>query len=248
MRYFMDISYHGGDFHGWQSQDNAYTVQQSIEEAFAKILGIKIPITGSGRTDTGVHARQQIAHFDMEKEANPAKLAYQLNAVLPKSVSVNYIAPVTNEAHARFDAVSRKYDYYIHTGKDPFKDGLSYYFKPELRTDLIAEACAILKSEKDFESFSRVKTEVNNFFCDIYEADWQTVPGGYQFTIKANRFLRGMVRAIVGTLIDVGLSKLSVADFALIVRKKDRKAAGAAAPPHGLFLSEVIYPNHIYTR
>ena len=246
MRYFMDISYHGGEFHGWQTQDNAYTVQQSIEEAFAKITGNKIPVTGSGRTDTGVHARQQIAHFNLEKDIDSNKLAYQLNAVLPKTISVNGMRRVHDEAHARFDAISRKYHYYIHTNKDPFKDGLSYYFRPDLRLDLIAQACEILTSEKDFESFSRVKTEVNNFLCDIMEAEWKLVSGGYLFTIQANRFLRGMVRAIVGTLIEVGLTKLSVTDFALIVKQKDRSAAGAAAPPHGLYLSEVIYPDHIY--
>lgn len=246
MRFFMDISYRGSDFHGWQSQKNASTVQETIEQGLRKVLQTKVPIMGSGRTDTGVHAKQQIAHFDLDTPNDIAKLQYQLNAVLPKSVSIQSIVPVQEEAHARFDAERRKYDYYIHNCKDPFKEGLSYYFHQSLDLDAIAQACEVIRNTTDFESFSRVQTEVNHFNCDIYHCQWSTTESGYQFTIEANRFLRGMVRALVGTLIDVGLTKLSVAEFALIVERRNRRAAGAAAPAQGLYLSSVSYPTSIY--
>jgi tRNA pseudouridine38-40 synthase len=242
----MDVCYDGSEFHGWQSQKNAYSVQQAIEEALEKILQKRVAITGSGRTDTGVHAKQQIVHFDLEDKRDLDKLQYQLNAVLPKSVAVKSLKRVKDEAHARFDAVSRKYHYFIHSQKNPFKEGQSFYFHQTLNLEAISEACSILLKTKDFESFSRVKTEVNHFNCDMYECRWDETSEGYLFTVKANRFLRGMVRAIVGTLIDVGLSKLSLEDFALIVEQKDRRAAGAAAPAHGLYLTEVNYPEEIY--
>lgn len=246
MRCFLDVSYDGRDFHGWQSQKNAYSVQQAIEEALEKLLQQKVSVTGSGRTDTGVHALQQIVHLDLEGERDLDKLVYRLNAILPRSIAVKTAKKVQPEAHARFDAISRRYYYYLHQRKDPFKEGRSYYFHRTLDLDAIRSACQLLLETKDFESFSRVQTEVNHFLCDLHECMWEVDENGYVFTVKANRFLRGMVRAIVGTLIEVGLSKLSLADFALIVKQKDRRAAGAAAPAHGLYLSEVNYPEDIY--
>ena len=246
MRCFLDISYDGRDFHGWQSQKNAYSVQQAIEEALEQLLQQKVSITGSGRTDTGVHALQQIVHLDMDGERDLDKFVFQLNAVLPRSIAVKTAKKVKPEAHARFDAISRRYHYYIHRHKDPFKEDRSYYFHRTLNLDAIRSTCQLLLETKDFESFSRVQTEVNHFLCDLHACTWEVNEKGYVFTIKANRFLRGMVRAIVGTLLDVGLSKLSLADFALIVGSKDRRAAGAAAPAHGLYLSEVTYPEDIY--
>lgn len=246
MRYFLDLKYHGGSFHGWQSQKNAITVQQTLEEALMKVTGSPLSITGSGRTDTGVHAQQQVAHVDFPSEIQPDRLGFQLNAVLPESVAIQRIRAVTDVAHARFDADRRRYDYYLHHTKDPFLEGLSYQFHRSLNLEAIKGACDVILQTTDFESFSKVKTEVNHFNCEIYQCEWQPTSHGWQFTIIANRFLRGMVRALVGTLLEVGLSKLSVSDFALIVKQKDRRAAGAAAPPHGLYLSEVTYPKHIY--
>ena len=246
MRYFLDISYRGTDFHGWQTQKNAHSVQETIENALAVVLQSEISIVGSGRTDTGVHARQQVAHFDILMLKDPQELVYKLNALLPKSIAINDCKKVSVSAHARFDAVSRRYLYYINQKKDPFSVGYSYYFTRGLQVEKIREACELLKTWTDFESFSKVKTDVKTFDCNIFDVRWLETTSGYILDISANRFLRGMVRAIVGTLLDVGLGKLSLSDFALIKEQKDRSAAGAAVPPEGLFLVEVKYPESIY--
>jgi tRNA pseudouridine38-40 synthase len=246
MRYFMDISYLGTPYHGWQIQNNAITVQEVLQKALTQLLSEPIDITGSGRTDTGVHAKQQIAHFDTEVPIDVAKLAYRLNSYLPPSIAINNISLVQNQAHARFDASSRQYIYEINRFKSTFKEGLSWYHRGELDLAAINKACAVLIRTSDFESFSRVKTEVNNFNCHLSAATWEATSDGFRFTVSANRFLRGMVRALVGTLMDVGLKKLSADKFALIVEQRDRRAAGAAAPAHGLYLSQVIYPSSIY--
>lgn len=248
MRYFLDISYRGTEFHGWQSQQNAVSVQQTIEEALSKLVGKETPIVGSGRTDTGVHAHQQIAHFDITEAQNEKDLVYKLNAILPFSIAIKNCHPVKDDAHARFDALSRRYHYYIHHQKNPFKTGLSYYFKRELDVDKINLACELIKKRTDFESFSKVHTDVKTFICSITKAAWKPIEGGFLFDIEANRFLRGMVRAIVGTLIEVGLGKLSLAEFDLIGEQKDRSAAGASVPAEGLYLQEVNYPSHIYLK
>jgi len=246
MRVFLDISYNGSTFHGWQLQPNAITIQEIIEDALSKILKDKIRITGSGRTDTGVHAVQQIAHLDLPDEANLEDIQHKLNLMTPRSISINSIRMVVPRAHARFDAINRIYHYHINHMKDPFKDGLSWQCPLKLDELAIGSACELLLKTTDFESFSRVKTDVANFNCQLIEAKWQPCNNGYVFRIGANRFLRGMVRAIVGTLMEVGKNKLSLNEFDLIIKSKNRQSAGMAAPPRGLFLQEVNYPEHIY--
>ncbi len=241
----MDITYRGTHFNGWQIQPNGVTVQEEIEKALSTILKSKISILGSGRTDTGVHARQQIAHFDAE-EIDPRKLVFKLNSFLNQDIAINAIRPVKNDVSARFEATSRKYHYHLHQAKDPFRVVTSYYFNPVLNVDLINEGCEIIKNWKNFECFSKVHTEVNNFNCDIFQAKWIQEGPNHLFEISANRFLRGMVRAIVGTLIDVGLTKTSIAELKLILESDDRSRAGRAVPAEGLFLQEVIYPSDIY--
>ena len=245
-RYFLDIAYNGTAYHGWQIQDNAHTVQQELETCLGTILRQPVAIMGSGRTDTGVHARQQIVHFDWAGELGGAQLVYKLNSFLPPDISVAGLRKVGEEAHARFDATERSYEYLLHQAKSPFLENLSYYFSRPLDVDLMNKAAEKLLGEQDFESFSRVKTEVNTFICTIKEARWEKLNDSLVFHVTANRFLRGMVRALVGTLIEVGLGKLSVADFVSIIESKDRRSAGRAVPPHGLYLTRVVYPDSVY--
>ncbi len=241
----MDISYRGTNYSGWQTQPNGVTVQEEIEKAISTVLQAEIPITGSGRTDAGVHATQQIAHFDADN-IDPNQLGFKLNSFLGPDISINSIRRVKDDVSARFEATSRKYHYHLHQAKDPFKTGLSYYFRPELNVDLINEGCEIIKGWQNFECFSKVHTEVNHFNCDIFQAKWVQEGTNHLFEITANRFLRGMVRAIVGTLIDVGLEKTSLEGLGLILRSNNRSEAGRAVPPDGLYLQEVIYPKDIY--
>ena len=243
----MDISYKGTDHHGWQSQVNANSIQEDIQIALAKILRLdKIELTGSGRTDTGVHAQQQIAHFDINDVLDIQLIIHKLNSMLNENIAINKIFPVKDNAHARFDAIRRTYNYHIHTIKNPFKTATSYYFKFPLDTDRINKACEIIKKWNDFESFSKVKTEVSNFNCDIYEASWSLHNEDHIFIVSANRFLRNMVRAMVGTLIEIGQKKLSLPEFEKILKDKNRSSAGVSVPANGLFLSEVTYPDSIY--
>lgn len=246
VRYFMDISYRGTTFNGWQIQPNGTTVQGEIEKALTILLKTKCAIVGSGRTDTGVHARQQIAHFDTDASIDTGQLAFKLNSFLPADISINSIRLVPEEANARFSAVSRTYHYHIHTLKDPFKKGISYYFKPELDTDRIKNGCEIIANWQNFECFSKVHTDVNHFDCNIFAIDWTKYPTEHLFEVTANRFLRGMVRAMVGTLIDVGLGKTTIDRLKHILKSNDRSIAGRAVPAEGLFLQQVIYPEDIY--
>ena len=246
VRYFMDITYRGTSFSGWQIQPNGITVQEEIEKALSLLLREAISVTGSGRTDAGVHASQQIAHFDFIQQVDTTQLTYKLNSLLHKDIAINSIRPVIADANARFSAVSRTYHYHIHRKKDPFKLGLSYYFNPELNTMLLQEACEIIKGWQNFECFSRVHTEVNHFNCDIFEARWDQSEDNSMFVISANRFLRGMVRAVVGTLIDVGLGKTTTMELKEILQSNDRSKAGRAVPAEGLYLQQVTYPADIY--
>lgn len=241
----MDITYRGTNFNGWQTQPNGVTVQEEIEKGLTLLLKKETPITGSGRTDTGVHAIQQIAHFDAH-ELEEAPLALRLNSLLPKDIVINRIRTVKQDANARFSAESRKYHYHLHQRKDPFKEGISYYFSAALNIEKINQACEIIQNWQNFECFSRVHTEVNHFNCDIYEAIWIENEPAHLFVIKANRFLRGMVRSIVGTLLDVGTGKSTLDDLNRILKSNDRREAGRSVPPEGLYLQEVIYPNTIY--
>lgn len=241
----MDISYRGTNYNGWQIQPNGVTVQEELEKALSTILKEETAVTGSGRTDAGVHAAQQIVHFDAGS-IDPKKLTFKLNSFLGPDISIKGIRRVNDDVSARFEATSRKYNYYLHQAKNPFKTGLSYYFRPELDVDLISEGCEIIKGWQNFECFSKVHTEVNHFNCDIFQARWTQDDTNHLFEIAANRFLRGMVRAIVGTLIDVGLGKTSLEELGLILQSNDRSKAGRAVPPEGLYLQEVIYPKEIY--
>lgn len=246
MRYFLDVSYNGAAYHGWQRQANAHTVQQELEEALSKILAQPTDVTGSGRTDTGVHARKQVVHFDAETGMQEEQMLYKLNGILPDDISINHCWKVKEEAHARFDALERGYHYYIHQKKNPFLVGRSYFYSHSLNLEEMNEAAQKLMGRQDFESFSRVKTEVNNFICEIYTARWYMENDQLIFNVRANRFLRGMVRALVGTLLEVGKGKLTIEDFVSIIAAKDRTKAGRAVPPHGLYLSEVNYSDEIY--
>ena len=247
MRYFLDIAYKGTDYHGWQKQNNAITVQSELEKTLRILLGIPVETLGSGRTDTGVHAQQQIIHFDVPRVLDAEKLVYKLNALLPKGIAAKKIWPVPFDAHARFDAVSRSYQYHLITEKTPFLANEHYFYSRPLDVERMNTAAKLLLQYTDFESFSKIKTEVNNFVCHISRAEWERFADNHLvFHISANRFLRGMVRAIVGTLLEVGIGRMTPEQFAQIIESKDRQKAGRAAPPEGLFLSEVVYPPHLY--
>lgn len=255
-RYFFNISYNGVPYHGWQKQANTPdTIQQKIEEALVAVLRAENPLVyGSGRTDTGVHAIQQMAHVDLPASTNTGQLLYSLNAVLPQSIALNDIQSVAPEAHARFSAESRTYLYRISLVKNPFLLNRVYFYLRSPDLPAMNEAAQHLLGEnRDFQSFSKVRTSVNNFRCSVSEACWREVKDPYgksmlEFTIKANRFLRGMVRAIVGTLLLVGEQKLTVSDFINIMEHKDRKLAGRSVPPQGLYLSKITYPGWINLR
>lgn len=247
-RYFFEIAYLGTSYHGWQSQPNAITVQETIEKGLGTILQEEIQITGSGRTDTGVHCRQQYFHADINKNMRPQTLMKKLNQLLPKDIAIKSINRVNEKAHARFDAKKRTYEYIVSTYKDPFLINKALYFGKTLDVPTMNEAASLLLGEHDFESFSKVKTDVHTFNCEVYEASWEEKEGLLIFTISANRFLRGMVRAIVGTLLEVGKLKLDVQGFDEIIKAKDRKLAGAAAHPSGLYLTDVAYPEEILKK
>jgi tRNA pseudouridine38-40 synthase len=243
-RYFIVIDYNGQPFFGWQKQPGHSTVQGNIEKALAILLGHSVEVTGAGRTDTGVHAQNYVAHFDSELEClhQDVNLIYKLNCILPHEINVQRIALLHPDAHARFDAVSRTYCYYISTKKDPFNYRLSYRIGNKLNVEVMNLAATCLLNYTDFTSFSKLGTDVKTNLCKIKEAYWQEKPDQLIFTITADRFLRNMVRAIVGTLFDVGFGKITVEDFCRIIEAKDRGMAGSSAPAQGLFLKKIDYP------
>ncbi len=245
-RYLFEIAYNGTHYNGWQSQLNGTGVQEIVEGALSKLLRTEIKILGSGRTDAGVHCEQQFFHTDIEKEFDEKNLVLRINSLLPKDISIYSFRNVKPDASARYNATERTYQYRITRVKNPFLESLAWhYFKPaDIKT--MNKAAALLLGEHDFECFSKVKTEVNHFRCDIKKAIWEEKDHTLEFTITANRFLRGMVRAIVGTLLDVGSGKITVNEFQAIIKSKDRKRAGANVPPHGLFLTKVKYPKLIF--
>jgi tRNA pseudouridine38-40 synthase len=245
LRYFIELAYRGTNYHGWQIQANALSVQEAFNKALSTLLKEDVMTIGSGRTDTGVHALQQFVHFDTEKQVFPHPHIYQLNALLPSDIVVKEIYQVSAHAHARFDAVARSYEYRISTCKNPFLPDMYYLYTKPLDINQMNEAALLLLQYTDFECFSLVKTDVNHFNCQIYMARWEVSNELLIFYIQANRFLRGMVRAIVGTLTEVGLGKLSIAGFEKIIQSKDRKKAGRAMPPGGLFLTQVQYKEAI---
>ncbi len=248
MRYFFEIAYKGTPYNGWQSQQNATGVQAVVEDALSKLLRAEIKIVGSGRTDTGVHCEQQFFHSDIEKPFDAPNLILRMNSLLPKDISIHSIRKVKPDASARYNAVERTYQYRITRRKDPFMEEFAWhYFKPaDIKT--MNKVASLLLGEHDFECFSKVKTDVNHFVCEIKKATWEERDQKLEFTITANRFLRGMVRAIVGTLLDVGSGKITVNQFQEIMKSKDRKKAGANVPPHGLYLTNVKYTKTIFIK
>ncbi|MCC8146106.1 MAG: tRNA pseudouridine(38-40) synthase TruA [Bacteroidales bacterium] len=245
-RYFIYLAYNGENYCGWQVQPNGITVQEVIEKGLTTLFGSPVPITGAGRTDAGVHAKLMVAHFDSDKVFDPVSRVERLNRILPKDILINKIVPTQPEAHARFDALSRTYNYYITDKKDPFLHKLSYKVTYPLDYNLMNEACRILFEYTDFTSFSKLHTDVKTNNCKIMKAEWHQENTHWIFTIQADRFLRNMVRAIVGTLIEVGRKKLSPEDFRKVIESKDRGKAGTSAPGNALFLTNIEYPPTLF--
>ncbi len=246
-RYFLQLAYKGTHFHGWQIQPGKATVQGEINRALTTVLKEETEITGAGRTDAGVHARYYIGHFDSSRKGleKDDKLLYSLNSLLPDDIAVYRIIPVPHTAHARFDALSRTYQYVITTQKDPFLRETAFLYHVALDVPLMNRACRILKQYRDFTSFSKVHTDVKTFHCNIMEAKWTQEDHLFTFTIRADRFLRNMVRAITGTMMEVGEKKITLEEFRQIIETRDRSAAGKSVPAHGLFLTAIKYPAHI---
>ena len=240
-RYAIDLAYKGTNYHGWQRQLNAKSVQQELEDKLSVVLRTSISTVGCGRTDTGVHAKQFVAHFNCDTLFDNKLVVYKLNGITNPDLVIYNIRPVSADFNARFDAKFREYEYVLLKVQDPFLFDYAYYFSRSLDIDLMNKACAMLIGNKDFECFSKVNTQVNNFNCDVMLAEWLQVDNRLVFTIRANRFLRNMVRAIVGTLIDVGLHKITLDDFSKILESKKRCEAGASVPAKGLFLTRVVY-------
>lgn len=242
-RYFLEISYYGKNYHGWQIQPNAPTIQEVMDRTLSTFLNEEIITVGAGRTDTGVHAEQFVLHFDSVKQTlhQNKDILFRLNQFLPFDIAVKKILLVNNDFHARFDAISRTYEYRISYTKTPFYSELSHFYYGELMLETMNKACEILMKYSDFTSFSKLHTDVKTYICDIKSAIWVEKNEMYVFSITADRFLRNMVRAIVGSMIDVGRNKLSLAEFEEIIKAKDRSKAGISAPAKGLFLTNIEY-------
>ncbi len=245
-RYFLELAYNGTGYHGWQIQGNALSVQEVVQNSLAVLLKDPTPIMGSGRTDTGVHGSQQFIHFDAAEIEDQDTFLKKLNGVLPKDIAAYRVREVQPEAHSRFSAQWRSYEYRISLQKNPFEQDLSWFCYYTLDMGRMNEAAELLLEYTDFECFSRVKTEVNHFECKIKEAYWEQIGQHLIFHITANRFLRGMVRTIVGTLVLVGREKLDLEGFRGIINSKKRSRAGSSAPAQGLFLTRVDYPESIF--
>ncbi len=242
MRYFIEFAYNGKNYCGWQYQPHSPSVQETINKALSILLRTPIDVMGAGRTDAGVHARQMFAHFDLDVDFDADKLVQKLNSFLPKDIVVYRFIPLHSEAHARFDATSRTYQYHLHTFKDAFENEGSWYHFFPLDILKMNEAAQILLEYTDFKCFSKTHTDVRTFDCSITHAHWEQYGNQIIFTITADRFLRNMVRAIVGTMVNVGLGKITTDHVRNIIESRDRGHAGASVPAHGLYLTKVIYP------
>lgn len=240
-RYAIELSYKGTEFHGWQMQPGQYTVQSEMQRALSLLCKQEVHCIGCGRTDTGVHAKQFLLHFDLEGEA-PLHLMHKLNHFLTRDIGVFNLYQVAPRFSARFDCIERSYEYYIHQKPDPFVSAFSWYFTKSLDIEKMNKAAERLLTHKNFQCFCRSHSQVNNFICDVREAYWTQNADKLTFKISANRFLRNMVRAIVGTLVDVGLEKVSLDEFEEIILSQDRRESSQSAPANGLFLTRVIYP------
>ncbi|MBR1387551.1 MAG: tRNA pseudouridine(38-40) synthase TruA [Alloprevotella sp.] len=243
MRYFIEFSYDGAAYHGWQVQPNAHTVQQELNRALSLLLGMPVETTGAGRTDAKVNALKMVAHFDSPAIENPDQLCYRLNQLLPADISISGVRQVADEAHARFDATERAYYYYVYHRKHPFRR--AYAFRAPYRLDYaqMNRAAAMLLTVDDFSSFCKAHSQAHTHICHVRKAEWTMVEDDlWRFEIRADRFLRNMVRAIVGTLIDVGRGKIGLDEFEAIIHQKDRCAAAESVPGEALFLADVVYP------
>ncbi|MFI3263651.1 MAG: tRNA pseudouridine(38-40) synthase TruA [Rikenellaceae bacterium] len=243
-RYFIEISYCGKNFNGWQVQPDAVTVQGEIERAISLLLREKVNIVGAGRTDTGVHARYYVAHFDTNspKDVTSDDFKYHFNAILDANIVIHNIEKVKDDAHARFDAVSREYKYYVSPVKNPFARDFSYQYYRKLDVQKMNEAAAMILDYEDFTSFAKIHTDVKTNNCDVMVSEWAVEGDMLVYTVRANRFLRNMVRALVGTMLECGQGKITTEQFREIIEAKHRSRAGSSARSEGLFLTDVQYP------
>jgi len=248
-RYFIFISYKGTSYHGWQRQPDSVTIQEILDDALSTILNEKISATGAGRTDAGVHALVFCAHFESKsQDLGDTNLVFRLNRFLPKDISVSGIYKVVPDAHARFSAVSRTYKYHISKVKDPFLEDSSWFINGKIDVNILNRACGILMNYSDFTSFSKLHSDVRTNLCTIYSAIWEENDKTLAFTIRADRFLRNMVRAIVGTMTGIGSGKITLEEFEKIIQARDRCRAGQSAPAKGLFLVDIEYPEEIFIK
>lgn len=243
-RYFMRLGYCGAPFHGWQSQPNAVSVQSTIEDALTTIMRQPVKITGAGRTDAGVNARMMVAHVDLPELAGlPDALVRAVNSIVGRDIAIYSLVRVHDDAHARFDAISRTYHYYAHNGKSPFLYPYSWQAPPSLDYDKMNDAAQLLLDVDDFTSFAKLHTDVKTNICHVTDAQWKVLDDDRRvFVITADRFLRNMVRAVVGTLVEVGRGKMSIGQFGDVIKAKNRCAAGTSMPAHALYLWDVTYP------
>ena len=248
MRFFLEVKYQGTHYHGWQKQPNAISVQEVIEEKLSMLFRRKVEIVASGRTDTGVHCLQQFIHFDLDNDEMISNLVHRLNIVLPSAIAVGELWEVLPDAHTRFDAKERSYVYHIHRNKTPFLEKRSFQFHKPLDLALMGQACEILKKYNDFTAFSKTNSDVKTHICDIKDAFWSNRDEKLEFHITANRFLRGMVRLIVGGMLDVGVNKLSLDFFEKALASKQRGAFRNVAPAEGLYLNKVAYPESLFIK
>ncbi|TMI86443.1 MAG: tRNA pseudouridine(38-40) synthase TruA [Bacteroidetes bacterium] len=239
-RYFLEVSYKGTNYSGFQAQKNANSIQAEVEKAFFILQREQVVLTGSSRTDTGVHALQNFFHFDFEGVLNP-QLVYKINAILPDDIVVKDVFPVSPDAHCRFDAKSREYKYFIYRQKNPFLRETAFYFPYKLDMEKLGQAAELLKQYHDFTSFSKRNTQVKTFVCQIETSEWLLEKGCLVYHVKGNRFLRGMVRALTATMLKVGRGIVDTKEFIRIIEAKDCTQASFAVPPHGLFLTSVEY-------
>lgn len=247
MRYFLECAYRGDRYFGWQRQPHASSVQQTIETALSTLLGMPTLITGAGRTDTGVHARQMFAHFDLPESVDAGELQRRLNRFLPAVISINDIRPVQDDAHARFDALTRRYEYWVVTRKDVFLEDRAHFVYGSPEFTQMNRAATRLLGHRDFACFSKSNTDVRTYLCTLYQAEWQPITESHWvFVIEADRFLRNMVRAVVGTLLEIGQGRRPVEWIDEVLTSGSRSEAGVSVPAKGLYLTEIKYPNHIW--
>jgi tRNA pseudouridine38-40 synthase len=244
-RFFLEVAYKGSSYSGFQIQDNASSIQQEVEKALEVFYRQPFALTGSSRTDAGVHALQNFFHFDYQGVIED-RVLYNINAILPPDIVIKSVRIVVPDAHCRYDVLSREYRYYLYSKKNPFLADRAWFYPYTLDRDKLRAAAALLPEYQDFTTFSKRNTQVKTFLCTIYESAWKEEETGLVYYVKANRFLRGMVRGLVGTMLQVGRGRLSVGDFADVIRQKDNRLADFSAPGHGLFLHQICFPVSVF--